>query len=278
MVTYEDLNLISDILNSHSWYNQLTPEHQEDTFERFYQLIRKTTPGEERNIVYELAKNLENIDYNKLQMSTDLLVKCIPDEYIRNSKKVFFIPVGTEKESGNAKGGANVVGYAKATASFDDRLAQKRDDVHFLSSIDALKNFATRTQSLVILCDDFIGSGRQYKDCLNWYKQFKVASDTLILIVNIIHSLGLHNLSEHNNILYDKEHRRGITDNDSMDTNNSLSIMKKFEKRLHVPKRYSLGVDQCEALIAIGRRAPNNTFPIFWCSKRTKLLTIFGRM
>lgn len=278
MITYDDINLIYDILNSHSWYHQLTREDQNDIFERFYQLIRRTSPGDERNIIYELTKNLENIDYNTIQLSTDLLIKCIPDEYIRDARKIFFIPVGTEDGKGSTKSGANIVNYAKASTSFDSRIAPKRDNVHFLSSIEALYKYRKRANSLIILCDDFIGSGRQYEDCLSWYDKYKVESDKLILIVNIIHSLGLNNLSNHYNIIYDKEHKRGITDNTSIDTTSSLIIMERFEKKLNIPPQYSLGADQCEALIAIGRRAPNNTFPIFWCSKSTKLPTIFGRM
>lgn len=275
MVTYNDLQIITDILNKLSWYEKLRPEHQNEVYENFYSLICETNSEIERTTVYSLLRKLLNFHLETLYIAAEELLYSIPNDYIASANDVFFIPVASRNDKGRQKSGATIVNCIKSIIPQDKRFSSKNN--FFLAEVDALSQHAERTNSLIVFCDDFIGAGRQYLKCLEWYSDFELSSDRTILITAHIHSFGLEKLSNHE-VLFKEVHKRGISDDPLINSQECIEAIKDMGRRIGVKSGDRLGSGKCEAVLAIAHRAPNNTLPIFWFSGRNKKRkTIFYR-
>jgi hypothetical protein len=121
----------------------------------------------------------------------------------------------------------------------------------------------------MIFVDDFIGSGTSALKTIN---RFKRETGDLFSCSYIIMSLvGMNNalqyLSTSYPIFCKKIHYRGIGDSKRFaELLVTYKIMLNIETNLSIEKKYSLGFKKTEALIKM-LNTPNNTFPVFWCSK-----------
>ena len=142
----------------------------------------------------------------------------------------------------------------------------------FLESITAVKESFTNNETLLVLIDDFIGSGKTAVTCINSIKSEIEKNNVInfndICIVSIAaQQEGVKKVYDDLGVKVYSEiiRQKGITDYYSTNViNHKKGLMLNIEKKLKCPSKYSLGFKKSEALITFMNKTPNNTFPAFW--------------
>jgi hypothetical protein len=138
------------------------------------------------------------------------------------------------------------------------------------------QNHKGRANSLIILLDDFIGSGDTALEAITYFNDnIRNNSDTLILISLVAQLQGVLKIEEQGyKIFYAHLRARAITDSDTISNKfEALKIIRKIEKRMGITKQtdptkdYRLGYRHTQALVSM-IRSPNNTLPIYWWSTK----------
>lgn len=277
MVTINDFIQLSGILESLEWFSSTNSKRQEDISERLYELIREID-DEEKDVILELTKKVKNITFAMLEDIIQEVCTYIPQNLLDEAKQIYVLPISAEKDIHKVKSGSYISHFLKTSFEYDIR----KDDavkVEYLANVSYLANFRQREKSLIILCDDFIGSGKQASDCIDWYKKHEKHDDTVIFLTIAALKSGIEKIqSQHFDIYYKFLHERGISDDETLGSGNAKSVMSNLERRMRMPPRYRLGFEKSEALIAFNFRAPNNTFPIYWCkTNKRQSRPVFGR-
>lgn len=130
---------------------------------------------------------------------------------------------------------------------------------------------ATRTNALILLVDDFIGSGTTARECVAAFRREHARpSDKVILCAFVALSRAAEALNAEgvDLIAANPLQRRGISDSTRLrDKVAALATMDNIELRLKLGADYRRGYKQSEALVYMAR-CPNNTFPVYWADTR----------
>ena len=120
--------------------------------------------------------------------------------------------------------------------------------------------------SLLILVDDFIGTGMTAHSCISYYESIGISKSKILVISFVIMETGLKKLNKENiKVEYLKKYNKCISGNYDrkiaqklMNVNEAICLRNNIEK--------PLGFHNSQALIGM-QRTPNNTLPIFWDNK-----------
>lgn len=215
-----------------------------------------------------------NEEYNMLFLKA---LNRIPPNKLEGVKNLIFIPIFKKNDKGKIKSSLGIAylskaGFIKYYSRFEEFNIVPLEDHHELQKrIDA--DEISMDDSLILYCDDFIGTGKTVSDCLDW-----VTSECSLEIENIT-VLGLVGMASGLKLITEEKKvfcylgetvNRAITDNFSeADTLKYKDLMIEMEKEVDCNSDYSLGFKKSEAAVSM-IRTPNNTFPIFWNSFKRK--------
>lgn len=226
---------------------------------------------------FQLTKKFENLPLAKYENALESLVSRLPEELFRNIERVFVIPVSAKKDSGKLKSGSMIGHLLKTYLGYDAQI-DDNVEIHFLPNVSYLKSKMKRGPSLIIFCDDFIGTGSQASGCIDWYSDFKKNEDSTIFVTVSILQSGLEHIrSLGYAVYYQSIYKKAISDFQNEFSTNAISVMEGIEDKIKVPPRYRLGFEGSEALLAFNLRAPNNTFPVYWYNKGSRRKPVFER-
>lgn len=145
--------------------------------------------------------------------------------------------------------------------------------------------------TLLILIDDFVGTGLTVSHitsnlgCLLTHKDKKLRYNEIIILCAFAMNQGVKFLKSRFGIscYAGKILSKGISSNirfRNEDIVHLLSVMRDIEHKIvpGVGYRDTLGYMQSEALVSIGDKCPNNTFPFYWYgNKKSEMRPIFPR-
>lgn len=140
-----------------------------------------------------------------------------------------------------------------------------------LASPDAIpKHLSEQKRSLIILLDDFIGSGDTAKAAVQHWQNKVSAQDTILVVCLVAMNHAIRRLATYKiNVVYADLVYKGIDENSSItDKANAYQLIDNAESLLDINKDCRRGYNKSEALITM-IRTPDNTFPIYWCSKQS---------
>lgn len=122
----------------------------------------------------------------------------------------------------------------------------------------------------VLFLDDFIGSGTTAKRAMKDYFA-RIHKDGVRVLVASLYAqqAGIKEMLKFSaTFKYGRFVPKGISDNPDFEQPlAALALMDGIEARLSFEKYYRRGYKESEALITL-LRAPNNTFPAFWCQQK----------
>jgi hypothetical protein len=131
-----------------------------------------------------------------------------------------------------------------------------------------LKKSFSKDEDLLILIDDFIGSGRTANDILSEYFKEPEFNDCNTLILALIgQQEGVEKIYNTHKVIsfFHHKEKKGVTDYyTGQERHDKLTQVLSMESKLKVPSKYSLGYGKSEALVSVMNKSPNNTFPVFW--------------
>lgn len=235
----------------------------------------KNLNNEEQRLVLKLTKNFLHcrfLDYSRL---LEKAFRKIPNDLVLKSKRIFLIPILKPGDEGKAKS-STLLPYPCQHLVIPKIQSFNGKTINTPAYTNLLKEkFSSRKQSLIIFLDDYIGSGDTTISALKQYEEFKSVSDTPIIVAIVAQKTGINTITNAGVPVftaYEKE--RGISDDPTIKNKlQAIKCMRRIEKRLGIEKPQNgekdlrLGYARSQALVSM-IRTPNNTFPIYWWSKK----------
>lgn len=241
---------------------------------RLTELLRPMN-SEQRELIKTLSRRLRIVKYGEYP---DCLRKILQSHFNRDRLKsynnIFAIPIASQGGDSKIKSGSFV---AYQMPQIIKRIFGDDLKIHALSGVSYLAPHVNRSRALILLCDDFIGTGQQAQKCLRTYEKYKNDSDDVIFLTIVILKMGYELLKESYPVLYGEIYDRAISDDTALMRAGADRIMREIEGAMKVPGKFSFGFCGAEALLAFELKAPNNTFPVYWYKGRSGRRPLFER-
>lgn len=258
-----DLNKIKKIFNTKSWNTD-----EDDLFNDMCKAIELLDDDEKELFFFLTNKFLRIQDtdfFSKIDSALKKLV--IP----KDINKIVIIPLLKEQDFNRIK----------SSSMFVYNLKQQLRRIYKLElpiyTSNNYKNISQKIdeQTMLIIPDDFIGSGNYAKEFIEeLHNLYNTAKITFITIASL--KTGKDLIKSLNCEIYSCHHlTKGIEDDNSIDLdkkNKYYKILHKLSEKLDIELQYEKGLYNSEALISF-LKVPNNTFGLYWCvSKKGKEL------
>lgn len=266
--TVYQIEKLKNIFLDQNWlsedeFNKFDTLHtpQAKCFEDFCLMLSEISI-DQGELILKLSEDFMWLDIDDYAPLLKTAISNIDIRLVNNANEIFILPLSTKNKI--SSGSSLIYIYRRQIRTFFDH---KGDNVRFIDTPDKLdKLYSGRKNSLVILLDDFMGSGISANTAVdNFYKVCAGNTDCLIVLTLVSLELGMSRLATMGIIHYTAEIlRKGITDNDNINNKiKALEIMAGIESRIKITRKYKLGFERSEALISLVN-TPNNTFPVFW--------------
>ena len=267
----ENFMKLVEVFTVNKWEIPNEGAGMESRFNRFCERLC-TLDAEEQRLVIELTRRFTAIGGAEYPQLILKLMNCLHSQNLpvfSEVEKVFILPLIAPEDHGRTKS-SSVVWYhcREELIRYSPLLADKNVLYYDIKEASQIKNL--KTNELVILVDDFVGSGETTVSAVNWLTDSFGADPKQIVILSIAAlEMGIDHVRQEIGVEIYAYYifQKGISDYYSDDQRaGCLKTMKSIENKLKVSSKFRLGYAKSEALISL-IRTPNNTFPVFWKSK-----------
>lgn len=270
-ITFESISKVEELFNAKNWEIINDSSLFSSTFNRFCARLAMFDE-EKQDLLIELGYRFTDLNLNDFQPCFVDAIKKIEnlDEY----KSIIVAPL----KSPNTKSVKSCDGIWYHLKNYSDFSYETFGKKLYFSS-DWEKNTKVLDEKkgiLLILIDDFIGTGETVVGALD-----DLFSEGIIKTEHKIKVLTFMAQREGVEVVHKKYPKivthsisldKGLTDNYKGDNlANNKKLMTEMEQKLKVHSDYEFGYGRSESLVAVSRRSANNTFPVFWLEKKTKL-------
>lgn len=238
-------------------------------FERYVRTMGSLKTEQQRELFMELSKNFIHIPQSEYMKYIPNLVSKVIKDF--SNKILCFTCCLPKDDIGKVKSSATVL-YQIKGSTLKTRV-DLRDVTYFCKdSVDGYVEYnIDNNEHILILVDDFIGSGETALGAIDYVKEVipGMSDDNIIVLSIAALQKGIDELAAHNIKVYTQiKLSRGISDYYiGEEKESALDIMHQIERGpIKVKRRFALGYKQSEGLISM-ERCPNNTFPIYWMKK-----------
>lgn len=250
-------------------------DNEQEIFRRFGILLQNLSVPEQ-NLLLDLTDRYHWVPYSQYIGLLTTLFGALSAEDLTNIKHLYLFPVIKPEDEEETKSG-NVVLYLYQVIVH--LLPQHLREIKFtiIEQFEKItpENFELQDGELLLLCDDFIGSGSTITKTFSEvdknpsieYGQIRVISVAIMQeAVDLLIAKGV--------TLYQMFiEQKGITGFYHGDEHRQkFALMQKIERMTLVRSRYKMGFKKSEALITMAR-TPNNTFSIYWADHKTEVGT-----
>lgn len=261
----DSINALAKIFKRKNWFNIDDDDH---IFDTFCDLLNILEP-EERALLIELTANYYWIPGGDYPKDIKEVIKGVPQNTFEGIKDILLFPIVKPTDDKKTKSGHGLTYDIKAMMPMSSNLR------HILPKIlEEFSEFdagpASKTNQLLLLVDDFIGSGDTLDQCLREIEsRTKIYYERTLIICISCQLETYKSLTDKGINIYAKYLiKKGITDfNAGTAIDEKKKLMRTIEKSIPGSNSLSLGFMESEALITL-KRTPDNTFPVFWM--RTK--------
>jgi len=261
--------LIHRIWNAKKW-KFTTPDIQESAFNRLCEMFRKLEKNEQ-GLLLNLMRFYSYYSYTDYH---DLLVKAFlkfEDNQINEVDQIIIAPLVKPEDidANYAKSGHSLIYVANNIAITAHKKLANLERNSIINPYIVSRKELKGEKILVILIDDFVGSGTSASSVYKQVKERFSTNDKIIVTCLITTEKAIARLKSDSIPFYWSEIAlKGIADNQFI-TNKQQAyelIDNIWRAHLDVSKQYKRGYKKSETLITL-IRTPNNTLPMFWCKK-----------
>ncbi len=259
------LDRIKSIFENLKWNTTIKNIHNEVIFDKFCEMLL-LLDNNQQDLILQLTEDFFHC--NSIIEYYPILVEAlskVPVEIRARATKVFVIPLIAREDIGKAKSSIEML-YSCAYEVIPKILGWNIQAKPYADPSLLKANESDRENALVILIDDFIGSGETARRAYNFYQnELKKDNDIPIVVALLGQERALQELRDQGlEIIVAHTRKRGISDSEKInDIENAKDMMKAIEDRLNIVPFYRFGFMSSEALIALVK-TPDNTFPVFW--------------
>ena len=266
-----DLGLVNQVRQIFAAQNWPIAEedsfNDEGPFERTMKMLTQLDK-QEANLVLNLLARFVRIEHAQYLAEMKKLVI----DLVKNvaPQRVVIVPIRSLKDSKKKiSNSGDMMGIVARTA-----FAGSPVPVKSYSDLEAteIRTVVGKPGCYVLGVDDFIGTGKTATSFIDHYAgMFPGQLPRLKLASLVCLERGAQAIQDRGCDLYCL-HRlgRGISDYaawSSSDKGRNVGTMVKIEDRIGVQTEYRMGYGASEGLVKM-MRTPNNTFPVFWMTKR----------
>jgi hypothetical protein len=261
----ELIDRLSQVFENLKWSTESKNRNNEMIFDKFCEMLL-LLQDEQQDLILKLTEDFFrcNTIYNYYPLLAEALSK-IPLETLEQVSEAFVIPLIAPEDIGKAKSSTEML-YSCANETIPKNLAW-RIKVSPYTDPNLLRiNDSGRENALIILVDDFIGSGETARRAYEYYRDnIKKDSDKPIVVALIGQEGAIIELKRLGiEVVVAQARKRGISDSNRIkDIEEAKRMMEEIEDRLNVAPFYRFGYGRSEALVAL-IKTPDNTFPVFW--------------
>ena len=270
-----EVKTINEIITEREWNDHLWGK---PIFDRIAEMVG-SLEKKERSLVIKLLEDYLIVKDSQYVPRIEYATKLIDDSYLLDRKDIFMLPLLKEEDIGKVKSSTSIMYDVKRTSSRNGIFTGYRGPVLY----DRLDMFAEeeddRSNALIILCDDFVGSGTTAEDAINYFElNYSIDSDRIIVFCLITLKQGLKRIRDNGyKVVFDSVLSKGISKSRRFsDPDSALKKMDQIEGRIGVSKEYGRGYKESEGLVTL-KRTPNNTFPVFWYNGQSNWPAAFPR-
>lgn len=254
---------LETIFVSNNW--EIEKNNRISLYNRFCETLVKFDQ-EEQQFILDLTKRFKKIRIEEYQPIFEKLANQIQCDY--PNTEIIIAPCLPESDLGKMKS-ARMVLYGMQATSYTYDLSRcwiEKDDI-------ANKVCYIKENTVVVLADDFIGTGETALGALNYVHKVlgeDFPNDRIKILAIAVQQVGKQALSDigiqvYSEYVFDK----GISDYYQGDAlTDATNKMESIESKINVREGFHFGYGHSEALVCMAR-CPNNTFPVYWLGKNT---------
>lgn len=242
-------------------------------------IIQKYSP-DELDFIYFLLKRFEKIPMQGYIGKIVGVLSGIPSLWLQGITKVYLYPLLPLSESKKTKSSFLMCAIMSYSPQITNHAFFSNVRLQLLEKED-LKNSAKKINaqnSLLLLVDDFIGSGETALNCIkDLWSTYNIARGRMLVFSIASSQVGYEKIRKVGvKVACGYVQKKGISQiSDLLKKQEYTDMMKNIEQNIDVDPEYNFGYGQCESLISM-ERTPNNTFPFFWL-KNEKNRPLFKR-
>lgn len=257
---------IMQVFKKNQWSIETSEDISNSLFNRYCKRILDLKENKKRDLMIELTERYLWIPDDKyLEYLIDALIKLMTiKSEISNTTKIYIMPLISPEDKDKIKS-SSMVAYLFNSVKL--RYHSKLSKYKFIIVDDESKLHSNLkdTDSMIILVDDYIGTGETAEKCILHMIEQGVEKKQIGIISLVAQKLGLDYLSKYDiSIAVSVIRNKGISDfykDEILETN--LNLMRDIETKMSIKDKYRLGYGKSEALVTMCR-TPNNTLPLFW--------------
>jgi hypothetical protein len=286
-LTPDILLALENLFNEKKWPIENGSSANPSLFDKFCARL-KLLDAEEQKMVIELTTKFERIGLREyLEKFYDSFF-CIGDSLINSKNKIFVYPLlepylavkkgSDERVLKIPQAKTKSAGFLHYMCETDDWRWITPKFIHHTSMNVLYKDFQN-DDSVLLLVDDFVGSGKTAVDACKGYLSEKfndrrINPENLKVVCIAAQKQGIEYVKKEigvdviSAIILNK----GISENySSSEAKAKLLMMENIGKILKVNADYLFGYEKSESLITFLNKTPNNTFPVYWFETRTRM-------
>lgn len=266
MISVENYKKLYELFEKKGW--QIEEEAPISAFGRYYKTLNLLN-DEQQLFIIDLSENFLHISNDNYTENLIPAVNELIQSYHENV--LYFACCLPEEDVGKIKSSTAVLYKFKGT-TIKQKIDFKEKSISVVENINKLKDVRSFSNKLIVLVDDFIGTGKTAEASVCYIKKElpQIHDNSQIVILSIVaHEMGIEFLSKMGiRVFTTHKIKKGISDNFSGELlEKSLICMSGIENSLKKLKpEFRFGYGQSEALVCM-ERCPNNTFPIYWYTK-----------
>lgn len=270
---FEEIRELKNLFIEKGW-NQF--DEFESFFNNYCSMLEYLDP-EQSSLVIDLTKKfiwLRSADYYSYLKETLLMLQSY-DHLTLDCIHIIPLISKTDRELQKIKSSSHVAYLCKNSAfKYNEVLKDTKFIIH--NNLETLPRPSTlkRTNSPILLIDDFIGTGDTAIEALDELLEKRdYDNETLYVATLVCQEQGMNVINKRGfNVLSPIIRNRGISENyDKEEVEEMKILMRKIEDVLAQDSKFDpefkFGYKESEALVAL-IRTPNNTFPIYWYSAK----------
>ncbi|MHC1717648.1 MAG: phosphoribosyltransferase [Acidaminococcaceae bacterium] len=272
-LTPSDISTLKGIYNSKEWG---IIDEDDPTFDRFCVMLEYFNE-EERKLILKLTARFLRVGithyYKFFKSSFDLanqyFLSCNVDDIIIN-------PLLTNEDRiKNKVKSSNCLYYmVKPKQTALKAIYSNYNNIAFEDNIQFLDGYVECANKKILLIDDFIGTGNTVLSAVDYLISRGLNKSSLAILALVGQEDGINKIiKEGYNVFVAEVRNKAITDNKNSFTSNDLETMEKIGRKIKASKSLRFGYGESEALVQMVR-TPNNTFPVYWFTKRNAFETV----
>lgn len=271
----ETIQRLSKIFEIHRW-----EINSQGSFNRFCEMLTMLTE-DQQDCILQLTQHFLKVDLDVYRAYIKNSALLISRQFLDNYSKIYIMPLnkieakiedGKPVEQRKAIGhSSDVIAYAFNDSDIRDLPNLINRNIYVIFNLESLPANFNASNNLLLLVDDFIGSGETVETCFSYLRTGSQLDISKIHVLALVGQRdGLQRLQFQNIHVYCSTARnKGISDNFQTPVKEQLTLlMEQIEDFLQVSDNYKFGYNRSEALVKM-IRTPNNTFPFYWLKNKT---------